>query len=464
MMSFQESYSNYRGKERINLIAGNINRNSDVDFQELVNSAQLLSQIDLNSKEFMSEISNFSSLFKINTLHYIDFLKSMGFDKFLIHLFQENLSPFILQRCLSCVYTWISCNYDKNPIFSSPDFIIHMFHVIFSYKPLDHRSCLLGLAITKTICSSSEEIIKILVENNFIQILVDFYIKCNEIEIQKEILSTLYFIVKSKQVSLTPLTECAKIFSNISNNSSTSNLDRIFALASAFAENNDSCCFIICDSMPLPKLFSSFNNFSNDEQESFLRLLISIFNSSNHQCLSMIVEFFDMQNIIESILSREGYNSIQKEYFCKLLISSFSVSQQIIQDGFNINIFSLLLDWIENEQFSIQKYAFIAVMRSLQYGMNIVGIFLLNKGILNIMITFLGINSFVIINEVCKTGLKMLDFASINGKTKMAQILTDACNPDLLQELSVSDNDISADLIELYKDSLNEIQINQLWN
>ncbi|OHS95128.1 hypothetical protein TRFO_38647 [Tritrichomonas foetus] len=453
-----KSHAQVRADDRTKLI----NDYTSYSDEEVTMLAQKLTTLSPNSDEYMDEISNFSSILKNSTSSQINILKSIHFDEYLLSIIKMNPQPFILQRCMSCVFVWINKSHNKDVIFNTPEFALICSSIILSPTQTDQRTCMLALAVLKTICSYSTVNIHALTENQIIPQIVLFYLNCQEVLIRRELLCLLYFIVKSKQIAFEIISECGKIFTEVVSNPYDPNLDTILALASAFASCGDTFCLIICDCLPLSNLFSSFENLSNDEQAGFLRLLISVFDSSNEVGINILVDIFNWE-IVPIILSRPN-NEILKEYFIGILCSSFPKSIQMIIQALKNNIFSLLLEWITGDQFKIQSHSLIAVLRSIRFGMPIVGEILLNNNILNIIILFLDSNSKILIREICETSQTLAAYFAATGKLKITEVLERACIPMLLEEIENSDDEpLSEDLIEMIKDSLQEIQDDQLW-
>ena len=180
--------------------------------QRIIESAQKLISPNQGSIDFLNELSNFSSIFGNCTPEIINQLKSMKFECFLLQLLENHQNPFIIQQALSCIYIWISNFTDVNLVFFNSDFALMISSFALSPELKDQRACRLSFKILKTICGFSPKCIPLLIKSGIIKNLVIFYFNCTEDLIQKEILCTLYFIIKPIQVSFEDISGIAPIF------------------------------------------------------------------------------------------------------------------------------------------------------------------------------------------------------------------------------------------------------------
>lgn len=428
--------------------------------QRIIESAQKLISPNQESIDFLNELSNFSSIFGNCTPEIINQLKSMKFECFLLQLLENHQNPFIIQQALSCIYTWISNFTDINLVFFNSDFALMISSFALSPELKDQRACRLSFEILKTICGFSPKCIPHLIKSGIIKNLVIFYLNCTEDLIQKEILCTLYFIIKPIQVSFEDISGIAPIFQKILSESQSSNIDPAFVLASAFADHGEHFCLLLIECMPFEQLFISFKNFSNDEQASFLRLLISIFDYSSFIDLANIVGLFKWEDIL-SFIDRPNNNLI-KEYFAKFLSSAFQKYPMLITSAYEAKVFQLLLLWTEVEQHSIQTRALIALLKAFSYAISTIGIFLLESGLLRKMADQLDFDSEFLTKEICKAVIILYNYADKNGKENLCQTLNVQYVSEILEALE-NEEELPSDLCGAVKESLGEIEDGRLW-
>lgn len=458
MILSKENAVDYRLIDRASAL-----RNSLIDEIEIIESAQNLILLDTSSEEFFNEFSNFSSILKQNcSPSKLIQLKSIDFDEYLLNLLQNHNDPFIVQRCLSCILTWIINCVERNLLFFSPDFALLISSIALSPELQDQRSILLSFAILKTICLFNPQCIPALIESDFIKKIVNFYSDCPEEKIQAEILCTLYSIIKSKQVPFEIISDLTVIFANLLSEQENPNLDIMLTLTSAFAECGEECCFLLLECFPFKQLFLSFDNFSNDEQASFLRLLISVFDYSDSNSLSIISNYFRW-DILLSFIDRPD-NNIIIQYFANLLSSAFQKSPILIDGACETDVFPLLLNWAETEKYSIQIAALFALLQAFEYGFSTVGISLLESGLLSKIVFLLDCNSkmTILAKEVCKAILVLYNFAEENSKTVLCEALNVDCATEILEAIE-NNEELPTDMLEIIKECLEEIQSDQLW-
>lgn len=455
MLLSRQNDDEYRMKNRINSI-GNLAH--EILFIE---SAQNLLLLDPESEEFLNEFANFSSIFKeYSTPKNIAQLKSIGFDVYLQNLLGNHKDPFVIQRCLSCIYTWICQHVQGDLLFFHQEFALYLSSIALSPELKDQRSYLLSFAILKTIFNYSPQCISVLIDSEIIKNLLNFYFDCPEEKIQAEILCTLYSLVKSKQIPFEMMTDIASVISKILSATDNSNLDIVLALSSAFAECGNEYSFLLLECLPFDQLFLSFENFSNNEQESFLRLLISIFDYSETKDLSIIIDYFKWESIL-SFVDRPS-NDLIIQYFVTLLSSAFQKSCTLISSASEAEVFQLLFKWIETEKYSIQNASLIAVLKAFEYGFNIVGLPLLDVGLIPKIIFLLDCNSVILAEEVCKVILILHNFAEESNKTVLSETLKVECATELLESIE-NGEELPSDLLEIIKASLEEVQVSSLW-